>query len=573
MASGLCDDICRQAETEANKNTPAALPGCFLQRIGWPDIPGGGVRRRPHSDARDDTHGGKHGDNRAAAVGDEGERQADDRKNAHAHTYIDHDLEDQHAGDTDADQPVHVAAGFDADHDAADYNGCQQKQDKETANHTQLLADGGEDEIRVLRIEPAGLGLSAVVKALTCHAASLKRNQAVLGMPAHIQPFRVNGRIENHQNTLLLVVADEPGPDQGCCRGDGSEGRQKPAQVDTAHVGHDDEDKHIGERHACIIRRHQNQPHHNGQQGGHLQYRKRRRDSVSIDAHGLGQNNDEGNLTELSRLNAERKPAERQPASIAGGTLDTPDEQGGDKQNIKDQKDLSPLGDDVDVDQGKNDIEDDSDEKRCGLNQDEPPCAHPSSGAGDDHDAKGCGNDAESQQQHIRFPQKFAQGSYYFTQGNPPSKFFCYFSILRPGSKHKIHPQHGSSGKNKYKINLKIDFYNIKEYIEYCERSENMALEMLPEWMTNLDDEDAAFIKKFVLASGSLKEMARQYDVTYPTVRLRLDKLIQKIQLSEDTAGDPYIALVKRMAINDKIDFDTAKVLIAAYKKTKREVE
>ena len=100
-----------------------------------------------------------------------------------------------------------------------------------------------------------------------------------------------------------------------------------------------------------------------------------------------------------------------------------------------------------------------------------------------------------------------------------------------------------------------------------------MALEMLPEWMTNLDDEDAAFIKKFVLASGSLKEMARQYDVTYPTVRLRLDKLIQKIQLSEDTAGDPYIALVKRMAINDKIDFDTAKILIAAYKKTKREVE
>ena len=100
-----------------------------------------------------------------------------------------------------------------------------------------------------------------------------------------------------------------------------------------------------------------------------------------------------------------------------------------------------------------------------------------------------------------------------------------------------------------------------------------MALEMLPEWMTNLDDEDAAFIKKFVLASGSLKEMARQYDVTYPTVRLRLDKLIQKIQLSEDTAGDPYIAIIKRMAINDKIDFDTAKVLIAAYKKTKREVE
>ena len=56
-----------------------------------------------------------------------------------------------------------------------------------------------------------------------------------------------------------------------------------------------------------------------------------------------------------------------------------------------------------------------------------------------------------------------------------------------------------------------------------------MALQVIPEWIVNLDDEDVSFIKKFLLASGSLKEMARQYEVTYPTVRLRLDKLIQKI--------------------------------------------
>ena len=60
-----------------------------------------------------------------------------------------------------------------------------------------------------------------------------------------------------------------------------------------------------------------------------------------------------------------------------------------------------------------------------------------------------------------------------------------------------------------------------------------MAIEMVPEWMANLEDEDVAFIRKFLLASGSLKEIARQYDVTYPTVRLRLDRLIQKIQISE----------------------------------------
>lgn len=94
-----------------------------------------------------------------------------------------------------------------------------------------------------------------------------------------------------------------------------------------------------------------------------------------------------------------------------------------------------------------------------------------------------------------------------------------------------------------------------------------MPMEIVPEWMINLEDEDVAFIKKFLLASGSLKEMARQYGVTYPTVRLRLDKLIQKIQISEDTANEPYIGLVKRLAVNEKIDFDTAKILIAEYKK------
>ena len=94
-------------------------------------------------------------------------------------------------------------------------------------------------------------------------------------------------------------------------------------------------------------------------------------------------------------------------------------------------------------------------------------------------------------------------------------------------------------------------------------------METLPGWMTGLEDEDAAFIKKFVLASGSLKEVASRYGVSYPTVRLRLDRLIQKIQLTETAEADPYVSLVKRMAVDDKLDFDTAKILIHEYRKTK----
>ena len=96
-----------------------------------------------------------------------------------------------------------------------------------------------------------------------------------------------------------------------------------------------------------------------------------------------------------------------------------------------------------------------------------------------------------------------------------------------------------------------------------------MALQVIPEWMADLEDEDVTFVKKFLLASGSLKEMARQYGVTYPTVRLRLDRLIQKIKLSEDTEKEPYIALIEQLTLNDKLDFETAKLLIAEYKKAK----
>jgi len=95
----------------------------------------------------------------------------------------------------------------------------------------------------------------------------------------------------------------------------------------------------------------------------------------------------------------------------------------------------------------------------------------------------------------------------------------------------------------------------------------HMAIEVVPDWMVSLEDEDVIFIKKFLQASGSLKEIAKHYEVTYPTVRLRLDKLIQKIQISEDISNEPFVALVKRLAVSDKIDFDTAKILISEYRK------
>ena len=96
-----------------------------------------------------------------------------------------------------------------------------------------------------------------------------------------------------------------------------------------------------------------------------------------------------------------------------------------------------------------------------------------------------------------------------------------------------------------------------------------MSIETIPAWMKELEEEDLVFIKKFVLASGSLKEVAKQYQVTYPTVRLRLDRLIQKIQMGDEQECDPYISLIKRFALDGKIDRNSAQVLTREFKKRK----
>ncbi|MCG9844055.1 DUF2089 domain-containing protein, partial [Staphylococcus argenteus] len=52
-------------------------------------------------------------------------------------------------------------------------------------------------------------------------------------------------------------------------------------------------------------------------------------------------------------------------------------------------------------------------------------------------------------------------------------------------------------------------------------------------WLENINDEDRVFIKKFILSSGSLKQLSEEYRVSYPTIRLRLDRLIEKIKINE----------------------------------------
>lgn len=87
-------------------------------------------------------------------------------------------------------------------------------------------------------------------------------------------------------------------------------------------------------------------------------------------------------------------------------------------------------------------------------------------------------------------------------------------------------------------------------------------------WTDLLGDEDLAFIKRFVLASGSLKELAESYGITYPTVRLRLDRLIEKIRILDDQQiTSDFERLLRAKYAEGRIDMETLKALLGAHRK------
>lgn len=94
----------------------------------------------------------------------------------------------------------------------------------------------------------------------------------------------------------------------------------------------------------------------------------------------------------------------------------------------------------------------------------------------------------------------------------------------------------------------------------------------LPKWLDGMNDEDLGFIRRFLLASGSLKQMAAEYDISYPTIRLRLDRLIDKIELYDaHEKTDPFELLLRSKVVEGKFDVATLGVLLAAYRKGREE--
>lgn len=91
-------------------------------------------------------------------------------------------------------------------------------------------------------------------------------------------------------------------------------------------------------------------------------------------------------------------------------------------------------------------------------------------------------------------------------------------------------------------------------------------------WLQDLEPEDVAFLKRFLLASGSLKAVAKEYGISYPTVRNRLDRLIAKVQaLDTVSPSDPFRRKLQAMVADGVLPVDRARELLDAFEASKQD--
>lgn len=74
-------------------------------------------------------------------------------------------------------------------------------------------------------------------------------------------------------------------------------------------------------------------------------------------------------------------------------------------------------------------------------------------------------------------------------------------------------------------------------------------------YLLKLSEEDLQFVFDFVRCSGSLKEMAASLQMSYPTLRNRLNQLIQtleSLELSKNSSREEVLSMLESGKISAK---------------------
>ena len=88
-------------------------------------------------------------------------------------------------------------------------------------------------------------------------------------------------------------------------------------------------------------------------------------------------------------------------------------------------------------------------------------------------------------------------------------------------------------------------------------------------WIDQLPAEDIEFLRQFILASGSLKDLAKQYEISYPTVRLRLNRLIELVkECSEVSPSSAIERELRHLSVRGEISRSVADQILRAHQET-----
>ena len=103
---------------------------------------------------------------------------------------------------------------------------------------------------------------------------------------------------------------------------------------------------------------------------------------------------------------------------------------------------------------------------------------------------------------------------------------------------------------------------------------ENTRRTTAPDWVEVLTDDELNFVRRFVVNSGSLKALAKEYEVSYPTLRSRLDVLIERIEsVQSDDVEGPLKTEVRRLLRDGAISVHAARKILSAIEREKEEWE
>ena len=83
--------------------------------------------------------------------------------------------------------------------------------------------------------------------------------------------------------------------------------------------------------------------------------------------------------------------------------------------------------------------------------------------------------------------------------------------------------------------------------------------------LSRVPEEDLVLIVEFVLRSGSLKDLAKHYGVSYPTIRTRLDGVIERLRAAvEDRPRDPLAEALAELVQRGELTASGARRVLAA---------